>query len=552
MTNSVPALGRRQLLKAMAIGTASLAAGGVVTSCTKRGANEAPEPGQKVDVTLKTAAWPYAAMPDESAAADDPVLSAYREVLQTWMDDNPGVKLEAIEFDVWDQQALTTAVTGGTAPAFFPGNVLGGWNATITKSAFLQGLSADVTDVLDRYQLNDKIAPYAKPIWDSWKVDGRYYAAPQGYGAGNGIYFRRDLINELGLQEPQAGWTWADLTELANGLTKGNRRGFGAQSYFLGAWLGSEGWSLLPNIPAPDTSWNWTYDYQTQAEVWKSIIDQYRDMAFNVKSIQSDIGWADGDVTAAFAQERAAMMPNNQFFMLGDPDTDNTPGNLAKKLDKPLDDVVGWIQYPVGRHGNINGTQPFMTVLGFAPDLDDVALDKAVSLHTYLAFGDGFVAQKQAIYDATEDLQKVWSDPTPLAGNVEIPGVPGSVAEAWGQRYADNVAAAAALPLIPNQSNYLPAEENPGPSSTAIEDATSAWMYEKGNVDVGADLAKLTDTMNKQAGGFTSSASDDDFIAGARSYFEAVVAFWAEHAPDYSANVVRPWYEQSVRPALGG
>ncbi|GAB3763297.1 ABC transporter substrate-binding protein [Microlunatus parietis] len=536
----------------MALGSATLAAGGVVTSCTRRGADEAPDPGQKVDVTLKTAAWPYAAMPSESAAADDPVLGAYREVLQTWLSDNPGVKLSAIEFEVWDQQALTTAVTGGTAPSFFPGNVLGGWNDTVTKSAFLQGLSADVTDVLDRYQLNDKIAPYARPIWDSWKVDGRYYAAPQGYGAGNGIYFRRDLINELGLREPEAGWTWSDLTELANGLTKGNRRGLAAQSYFLGVWLGSEGWSLLPHIPAPDTSWNWAYDYRAQADVWKTIIDQYRDMALNVKSIQSDIGWADGDVTAAFAQERAAMMPNNQFFMLGDPDTDNTPANLAKKLDKPLDDVVGWIQYPVGRYGNRAGTQPFMTVLGFDPDLDDIALDKAVSLHTYLAFGDGFVKQKQAIYEATEDLQKVWSDPTPLAGNVEIPGVPGSVAEAWGQRYADNVAAAAALPLIPNQSNFLPVEENPGPSSTAVQDATSAWMYEKGSVDVDAGLAKLTDTMNKQAGGFTSSASDDDFIAGARTYFEAVDAFWAEHAPDYSANVVRPWYERTVLPALGG
>ena len=505
-----------------------------------------------MDVTLKTGGWPYGPMPPAKDQKENPATKAYADVLRAWLDQNPGVKLEAIEFDVWDQQALTTAVTGGTAPAFYPGNVLGGWNNAATKSAFVQGLAADVTALIEEYRFADKMADYVRPIWDSWQLDGAYYAAPQGFGAGNGVYYRRDLVREEGLAEPQPGWTWDDLATLAVGLTEGQRKGIALQAFGLEWWLNTEGWSLLTRVPAPATSWNWTYDYTSRADVWIDIVGKYRTLAFDDGAVLSDVSFADPDVTAAFSQGRVAMMPNNQFFMLGDPNTADTPGNLAKKLGKPINDVVGWIQHPVGTHGNIGNTQPFLTVLSFSPDLDEDALDKAMSLHDYMTFGDGYVDQKKAAYDATKDLQKVYTDPTPLRKDAEIEGVPGTLADAWGEQYAEAVRAAAAIPLLPAPDQYLPVEANQGPNETAEQDAQSRWMYERGDLDVRADLQKVEQTRNQQAESFTSSVSDEEFVAGAKEYFAALDAFWAEHAPEFSSQVFRPWYEQTVVPALAG
>ena len=62
--------------------------------------------GQAVDVTLITVEdVPYPGIPTAEEQAADPSLKAYAEAVQPWMDENPGVKLEQITFDVYDQGA---------------------------------------------------------------------------------------------------------------------------------------------------------------------------------------------------------------------------------------------------------------------------------------------------------------------------------------------------------------------------------------------------------------------------------------------------------------
>ena len=66
-----------------------------------------------------------------------------------------------------------------------------------------------------------------------------------------------------------------------------------------------------------------------------------------------------------------------------------------------------------------------------------------------------------------------------------------------------------------------------------------------------ADLKQLEETMNQQAASFTSEIPDDQFIAGAKAFYEAQAAYWEENSPEFYTNVFKPWYDSLVAPALG-
>jgi hypothetical protein len=467
------------------------------------------------------------------------------------MDKNPGVTLKTIKLDIWNTEALKTAVTGGTAPAVFPGNVLGEWDDTATKSAFAQGLVADVTPLVEKSGVGDKLADYAKPIWETWKVNGKYYGSPDYFGAGNGIYYRRDLIRELGLKEPAAGWTWPEFRELAKGLTKGKRKGVAFQKHSINWWLGTDGWFDVTQLPDRSSPWHWRWDYTSFADTWAKDVEGFRGMNFDDGSVLSDVAFGDGDVNNAFAQGRAAISGSNTGWFTASASTANTPGALAKKLGKPLDEVVGWIQHPVGNLGRFGSTQAFMTVLSFSPDLSENDLDKAFSLHNWLTIGEGYDLQKKSLWSTTKDLKQVFNDPAPFHGRTTIDGIPGGVKEAWGENYVKAVTDAAAIPLLPNKSDFFPVEDKAGPAATPAEDAMSRWSFERGRVDIRADLSKVEQTRNKQAKSFKSSASEEDFVKAAKSYYETCQKFWQQHAPEYAAQVYDGWYEKNVVPALG-
>lgn len=541
-------LSRRRLLTLAAAASTLAVGGGAVASCSKKGA--AGGGSGPVDVTLKVSDWPYPLLPSAKVQKADPVQKAYAEVLTDWLDKNPGVTLKQVKTDVWDQESLNTAVSGGSAPAFFPGNVLGGWDNSATKLAFVQGLAADVTDLLDTYKINDKVAGNIRPIWKTWRTNGRYYGIPSSFNVGNGIYFRRDLIRAEGLEEPTPGWTWDDARTLAKGLTKGPRKGFALQPWGMSWALGAEGFALLSELPAPDTSWNWKWDFTSRSDEWVRVIENFRAMIFEDMSVLSEISFGDAEVTQAFSQGRAAMMPNNAGFFLGDPDTANTPANLAKKLGKDVGDVYGWVQHPVGRHGLFGNTAAFTVVLSLDPDLDGDAIDKAVGLADWMTFGAAYTRQKQAIWESSKELKKVYTDATPINGLEKIEGVPGTVEDAWGAAYMQAVRTANKIPLVPNTSDFLPVEENAGPSDTATDDAVSKWTYERTQPDVPAGLKKTQDTRNKQAEGFTSSVPDEEFVAAAKKYFDAQADFWKQHAPDFYADVFQGWYDGEITPAL--
>lgn len=433
--------------------------------------------------------------------------------------------------------------------------MIGGWDYAAIRSAFLQGLAADVTDLVAESKMIDKLEDYAKPIWENvWSVEGRYYAAPNAYNVGPGIHYRRDLIQELGLPEPQPGWTWSDVRELAKALTKGKRKGIAMQGLGFSSSVNAEGFEFLSTIPAPETSWNWRRDYMRNVDHWVQIIGDVRAMKFEDQSLLSDITFHDGEIWNAFIREQACMHTNTVVFYTSEPSAGTTHVTLADKLGKPLEEVVGWVPFPVGRNGYASSgfTQPQIDSVSFSPDLDEEELALIFDLHLYM-IGDGFVKQKNIVYDKTKDLREIYNFDkiTPvLKGTLD--GMPGSPDEAWGKQFMDTVRAVTQYPLIPQTAWFFPPEEQVGPTTNAIDDAFSKWWFEPGEVDIAADLERAQNVLNTQAESFTSSVPDEEFVSAANKYYAAHEKFWQQHSPEFYENVFRPFYEEAIKPALSG
>lgn len=540
---------RRDLLKAAAAAAGVVTAGSVLSSCAKKGSSGGGE------ITLKLSDAPFRAMPTAKEQKADIGARSYAHALQKWLDKNPGVKLKTVKIDIWNQEAMVTAAAGGTAPAIYDANTLGGFKMPSILSAFKQGLCAETTEVLERYKFDDLLASYVKPLWqENWKVDGKYFGAAGGLGISDGLFYRRDLLKDAGIAEPTPDWTWKDVRTMSKALTKGKRKGFATPQWGLNVALDSDGFGLFTQLPAPKDNWRWSYDYTSLAkEVWVPGVDNWRKMAFEDKSVLSDISFGSwNEVTAAFVRGDAAIQAGNLGIYLTPAGQDNSYLDMAKQLGKPLEEVVGWMTYPVGDYGQYPARRTFLGVNAFSPDLKDDELDKAVSLHIYMT-GEGLIAQRSEAYKESKNLQEVYTGETlaPLFGMV-ADKLPGSAEEAWGATFMDQVNRAAKRKSMPETSQFLPPEESSGPSDEPVNDAMSKWMYEPGNADIAVGLQKLQDVRNKQAKSFTSKASEEQFREGAKKYFEAQDAFWKEDAPQFHEKLYQPWYEQHVKSALGG
>ncbi|MBA4865655.1 extracellular solute-binding protein [Streptomyces sp. PSKA54] len=544
---------RRKVLLGLAGAGGAAIAGGTIYSSF---ANDDEDGGSGSDIVLNLATdpagtdWPWVKISKLNKAKSDPNAKAVNDALGAWLDDNPGVRFKDITLNVWDQKALVTAVSGGSGPAMFPASVLGNWNGAAIKAAYQQGLAADITELAEKYKFEDKIADFAQPHWKSLPVDGKLYSMPDSFNAGNGIFYRRDLIAKKGLKEPEPGWSWEELRALVRGLTTDRMKGAAFQKWGVDWPLKAQAWALLTRVPAPSQKWHWKYDYTTHAAAWTEAVELYRGMLYQDKSALSDSTLADGEVTSAFTQGRAALFGNNIGFFFGDPDSDNTLPNMAKRMDKPMSELVGFVPHPVGKTGYYGVSAPFMGVTAFSPDLSADALDKMVSLQDHMTYGQGYVIRKQVRWDATKNLQRVYNDPTPINGMTKIEGIDGSLEDAWGPEIVKAAQASAAMSNLPDEAAYFPAEKNAGPPNTPIEDMESHWSFEKGRVDIRGDLKKLTDTHNKQAAGFTSSVDKADFAEAAEKYYAAVKEFWQEKAPDFASEVLDPWLADVVKPSL--
>jgi extracellular solute-binding protein len=549
LRKSISGTTRRDFLRAVAAGSAA-----AIIPITDRGFSSARAASlaQTVDVTLLTAPdLPYPHVPTKDEQDADPAAKAYAEAIQPWLDQNPGVKLEEIAFDVYDMESLLVAVSGGTAPSFYPADVLADWDEEKVLAGERSGLTADVTAQVQQYGLEEKLTDYSLAVWKTKEMDGKHYALPYAYNCGDGIHYRIDQLQELGIPEPKQGWTWVDLREMAKALTNENRQGIALQDWgFSLIWV-AEGWDFLIKLPSPQNDWNWKWDFTSNIDNWVKYINFGRDMMYEDKSILGSLELQDDQITSQFLDGTVSMMNNNVVYHCDPPTTPDSFSAIADELGKPIWEIFGYIAHPVGTTGFNQTSFGQLDTMGFNPDLDSTELDKATSLHVYM-MGPGMVVQKQAAFDASNDLRFVWIGDIllPIYKPSEIEGIPGSPEEAWGDTFMANVRAQAAIPLQPLPHWYVPPQSNSGPPNLAIEDMRSKWFYEGGDQDIKADLQELEQTMNAQAATFKSEIPDDQFISGTKEYYAALDKYFQANAPAFYTNVYKPWYDKLVAPTL--
>jgi hypothetical protein len=546
---------RRQLLRSITAGGALLIGGAALAACEPSGAKPAA-----VNVTFLTNAWPGDAMPTKDEQSSSPQKKAYADTLQKWLGKNPGVTIKHTETSVWDPKALTTAISAGTSPTWFMGNVLGYFQNPQVRSAFVRGLVADLTSLVSKYKIDDQVSDFVVPMWKDWKVNGKYYGIPAGSGVGNGIYYRRDLIKQAGLQEPTADWNLNDFRALAKALTKDKTKGVALQFYGFGQFLNAHGllsattsYGTIGMLPSPQTGWRWRYDFTTRQDRFKDAVNLWRAMRYEDKSLLTDLNYGDSDVSKAFIRGDVAMMGNNTDYFTRSPEDPASVMQLANSLKKPLEEVVGWLPHPKGTTGAFGNTQAGLAVGSIEPHLQRNAagLEKAFDFMHYMLMGDGLIDQITATYQSTKDLKRVFTSVPPMTKNQEkIAGIPGTAEDAWGKQIVDAVKKAAVLPLIPDPALYLPAEQNTGVPGDAFDDMVSGLAHTQ--KDMPPIFANAQNTLNQQAAGLTSSISSDEFIKTAKEYYKALDAFWSKNAPVFYATDFKPWYTEKVLPVLGG
>lgn len=537
-------ISRRDFLKTTLTATAGAALLPLAGS-----AAAAPNRAAQSDVVILTSGWPLTPLPTEDEIAADPARAGYAEALQAWLDENPGVTFQSVEVNIWDQQAIVTAISGGTAPTYVYALSIGGWNWSGARAAFAQNLVADVTAAVEEFGLKTKLTPAIDAVWEPLtNVNGGYLGYPIDAGA-DMFWIRRDLLQDLGIAEPPADWTWDDLMELARALTSAadSRQGLGAPAWMAGAILNDHGYGLLRNVPSPETGWNWTRS--AEGTLWGELLTNLRKLIFEDGAVYTDVSYTTDNYTAAFTSGATAINRTNILGAFGSAAQENSLAALASRLGKSYDEVFTFRGLPYGSNGFFTNTL-YVGNVSISPDTAPEVLSKAVSAVDFMFLGRGWDIQKAGQFAASNDLQAVFNYPLPIDGKYTYDGVPGSFADAWGQSTLDAVTQAVDRPIAPDQALFFPVEQNPGPNDQSFEDAWANIMYVADSIDPTAELQKAVDTWNQQAAGFSSSVPDADFIAAAQSYFQAVDAYWKEASPAFYESTFKPWYDAFVSPAL--
>lgn len=552
MPPSPTQMSRRAFLRLAALSGSGLAFGGAFGNGLPRVFAHQMTPNPPVDVLLNTSGWPIdLPLPDSPAGT---FAAGYARAMQTWMELNPGVRLERIEFNPWDSAGLRTAVAGGTAPFTYPIGVLGNWNVSGIQAVFAEGAFADITDAFNRYNLMDLLDPLVAASTARWKAGDRIFGIPYEVVSSQGYFYNREHLAAIGMDRVPMTWTWNDMHDLAAQLTTDGRQGLAMAAYALNWILPSYGVGfdgLLSRYPVPGRSFNWRWDFTTFADDMVEGVNLWRTMYFDEQTVFSDPNYWDysqnGPLAAAFYDGRVSMTPGIGLFF----------SDMAQKMNMTLADadaMMSFVRAPLGPTGYTPEQPITPSAWAFSPDLNDEQLDKAVSLFSYMLLGDGFVQTMQHIYEETGDLGKVvgamrW----PYANRYSegIPGIPGSLGDAAGTNFYAALQDIFNQPTLPEVGAYIPAEVTSGPGDTPWYDKITRWAFTRDAFDVPAEAAEMEGILNQQVVTFPSTLDENEFAEGIHNYYAAWDAHLQQTAPAFYEQRFKPFYDLRIAPEFG-
>lgn len=82
-----------------------------------------------------------------------------------------------------------------------------------------QGALVDLTPLLDREPPDSPFNDFFENTWQFYTLSGRIWAVAMDFQT-QALMYNVDAFREAGQAEPEPGWTWADLTQMAKKLTK--------------------------------------------------------------------------------------------------------------------------------------------------------------------------------------------------------------------------------------------------------------------------------------------------------------------------------------------
>lgn len=143
----------------------------------------------------------------------DGELGLIRSQVEAWDAANPGANVTIQVVDDWEYLLVQDAIAG-TAP-----------DLAYYRDPFPLLEAGLVRNISDWYDLEALQADFIPEYWEQYMTyEGELYAIFQDTET-RGVYYRADWVEELGLEAPVSGWTFADMREYVAALTTSDRAG---------------------------------------------------------------------------------------------------------------------------------------------------------------------------------------------------------------------------------------------------------------------------------------------------------------------------------------
>lgn len=546
---------RRQFIRTSSRMAAMATLGSAILSAC--GGSDKPAAAAPVKLLLGDGAV-KASLLNQKTKPTNPDDIAELEVLQAWLAKNKNVTITYSAIALDTDQKIQAAIAARNCPAFTYTFTSSGLN----RAAATGHYAADVTDLYHQYNVDSLLADYAKPYWqNNFNIDGKYYSAPgDAVTAGAGLYYRRDLLQEKGIPDPQFGWTWDDLYSLLKKFQTNGKPVMGVPSYMIGYYLNSNmldpvtNGGLMGAVPAPKDPWHWKVNVTPWADEWKTITNNYRKWTTTESLIEQNATaypW-EGLSMAKYAAGVYPFSPGFAFQATISGYAPTTPVDMPKKFNKSFGELVGFVNYPQGSNGAYNSSI-YPTLSGqmlFPSYLKKNELGKAFDLYLYRIYGEGYTNKYARVYDLTKDPSAAFKFIAPANRYQKNPKLPADVTieKVYGQFVKSYMDAVINFPAMPVVSNYLPADKQTGPTSTAHDDLIS--KLSSGKEDVQSVLATYQQTYNQQASSLTSDISPDQFADGTKKYFAAMDNYFKTNNPKFHDGDWTKYYQNYVLPAL--
>lgn len=136
----------------------------------------------------------------------------YCNVIAEFMKANPNITVET-PYSTWANyfDKLSTQIAGGAAP-----DVIGMHQRYVSEYAS-RGALADLQPYVDKGIID--LSDIPESVVNAGRVNGVLYMLPQGI-SGSGVSYYTSVFDELGVEYPDANWTWDQYVETLDELKK--------------------------------------------------------------------------------------------------------------------------------------------------------------------------------------------------------------------------------------------------------------------------------------------------------------------------------------------